>query len=188
MKYISKMYFKYLLQQEKLSYYSSLKSSLVAIKKRIDTLQSTQGSEPVYDHPRMFTSPLPDAEPSDSQVNFKSTSALSSPSPDLKAQFKTKKHQSESMLPSKQTSIGSVHYDIKPDYEKLVKTTSVMIDLVGRIITRLETKLVSLKERIRILEQFWSESTALSEWIDTAKVDIREKKGISEDKKVNVPL
>ena len=146
-----------------------------------------QGNEPVYDHPRMFTSPLPDTDSTvSSPTIIKSTSALSEFTfSDPKAQFQDKKHQSESFLPSKQTSIGSVHYDIKTDYNKLIKTTSVMIDLVGRILIRLETKLVPLKKRIEILEQFWNESAVLSEWIESAKVDIKEKKGITEDKKVS---
>ena len=80
--------------------------------------------------------------------------------------------------------MGTMHCDMVVDYEKAVKTAGLLVGLVERIIGRLESKHSLLCERGRILEQFWSESSLLSEWLVRTRLEVKGKKGLSDNNQV----
>lgn len=135
------------------------------MKERVEHLKSIEGNEPTYDYPRMFATPLPQ----------------DSPSHTMQTHSHTTQTQTDSILPSRRTSLGTVHCDMTVDYEKVAKTTGLLINLVERIVSRLESKVISLGERRGKVESFWSNSTALSEWMYKMKVDVKDKRGRNEN-------
>jgi hypothetical protein len=149
--------------EEKLIYSRGLNESLKGVKERLDHLISVEGEEPVYAHPKMVAMALPQ-----SPTN-------TSPLPEL-------------LEPHQGMKIGSMEYNGKMDQEKLVRTTSVLIDLVGRVVNQLESRSSKLTERFELLQRFWNESGGFDEWIETIQNDIKNKKGITEDTKAFVGI
>ena len=171
----------------------------------MEHLQTTYGKNPVYDHPRMFMCPLPGTQSNDEEyvtfqkskdTSFKrcneSTYASLNIHPDQadsisqNTETDTKSHHSESIIPQKATGVGSICYDVKTDYDKLLKTISLLIDLVIRAIAELESKLGQIQERMFPLERFWTESNGLSVWINETEVAVKKKNGIAEDTQVSI--
>ena len=141
--------------------------SVSALKKRVEYLQSVEGDEHTYDHPRTVTTTLP--PPPSSPL-----------SPSSHTPFETETHSSEttnSVQKKRRGSVGTMHCDMVVDYEKAVKTTGLLVGLVERIIGRLESKNALLCERSRLIEQFWNESSILSEWLVKMRLELKGKRG-----------
>ena len=195
----------FLFFQNKLTKSKALHTSLLSAKARMEHLQMTHGKDPVYDHPRMFMSHLPGPPSNDEEYvtfqNPKDTSFEKSKDsthvnlnmhPDQADSISENtethaiSHHSESVLPQKATGVGSIRFDVKTDYNKLLKTISLLIDLVIRAIAELESKFGQIQEWTFPLERFWTESNGLSVWINETKVAVKEKKGIAEDTQVSI--
>lgn len=190
--------------QSKLTKSKAFHTSLLSAKARMEHLQTTHGNDPVYDHPRMFMCPMPGPHNDDKEyVTFQkskdtsfekskeSTNANLNINPDQadsisqNTETHTKSHQSESIIPQKATDVGSICYDVKTDYDKLLKTILLLIDLVIRAIAELESKFGQIQERMLPLERFWAECNGLSVWINETKVALKERKGIAQDTQVS---